>query len=151
LDGLAVALHSFRNGSSFGSSLQICINYRGDADSTAAITGQLCGAFYGFTSINLRLVNNALQWDDGENMFRAILLCPRFHLQAGEKTIDHDMEAINNGVGVSNILKEQGPQTEETQELSVEGIAGASSTNITKLANTHPKAQNSDSVKRKHI
>jgi len=81
MDGLAVALHCFRFGDSFETSLQKCINYRGDADSTGSITGQLCGAFYGFTAIQVKLVNNALQWDNGENLFRAILLCPQFHPQ----------------------------------------------------------------------
>jgi len=83
MDALAVGLHCFRFGDSFETSLQKCINYRGDADSTGSITGQLCGAFYGVTTIQVQLLNNALRWDNGENLFRAILLCPPFHPQNG--------------------------------------------------------------------
>jgi ADP-ribosyl-[dinitrogen reductase] hydrolase len=74
LDGFAVALHSFAHTSSFTDSLVKCINYRGDADSTGSICGQLAGAFYGADAIPAFLINSTLPWDDSDNIIRAVML-----------------------------------------------------------------------------
>ncbi len=78
LDGLALALHSFRHSNSFESCIMKCVNYRGDADSTGSVCGQMAGAFYGVSTIHRQLLNNAMQWDKSENIFRAIMLTTVF-------------------------------------------------------------------------
>ena len=65
-DALAIALNSFYHSSSFMSAVSKAINYRGDADTTGAITGQLAGAFYGYTSIDERAIKVLYTWDRGE-------------------------------------------------------------------------------------
>jgi ADP-ribosyl-[dinitrogen reductase] hydrolase len=81
LDGLAIAMNAFRNTHSFDSCMMKCINYRGDADSTGSICGQMAGAFYGVASIQIPLLNNALKWDNSENLLRAIMLTSQFRLK----------------------------------------------------------------------
>lgn len=81
LDGLAVALHAFHNTDSFVACLVKCINYRGDADSTAAVAGQLAGAFYGLSAIPTQLLQPIMRWDDGEHLLRALMVTPWFRHQ----------------------------------------------------------------------
>jgi ADP-ribosylglycohydrolase len=82
LDGLAVAMNAFRTTDSFVSCIQKCINYRGDADSTAAIAGQIAGAFYGVSTIPRRLLDASMRWDKSENMLRAIMLTSWFRAES---------------------------------------------------------------------
>lgn len=82
LDGLAVAMNAFRTTDSFVSCIQKCINYRGDADSTAAIAGQIAGAFYGISSVPRRLLDAAMRWDRSENLLRAIMLTSWFRAES---------------------------------------------------------------------
>jgi hypothetical protein len=108
LDGLAVALNAFAHSSSFPDCITKCINYRGDADSTGSIAGQLAGAFYVFDGIPAFLINPTLQWDDSENLIRSLMLTSwyreasaaerrAFFLESIDKTIaastDNDVEA----------------------------------------------------------
>ena len=74
MDGLAIALHCFYHSSSFDGALVHCINLLGDADTTAAITAQLCGAFYGKASITPQWLKWLQEWDDDETEMRAIAL-----------------------------------------------------------------------------
>ena len=73
-DGLAVALFSAYNTTNFDDAIQLCINHLGDADTTGAICGQICGAFYGFENINPILRRNLSLWDRNEIALRAVLL-----------------------------------------------------------------------------
>lgn len=73
-DGLAVALHSFYHTESFDNAIEKCVNFCGDADTTAAICGQLAGAFYGIDGICMVCISNLNKWDDNEFALRAILL-----------------------------------------------------------------------------
>jgi ADP-ribosylglycohydrolase len=82
LDGLAVAMNAFRTTDSFVSCIEKCINYRGDADSTASIAGQIAGAFYGVSSIPRRLLDTTMRWDRSENMLRAIMLTSWFRAES---------------------------------------------------------------------
>ena len=84
LDGLAVAMNAFRHTESFNSCMMKCINYRGDADSTGSICGQMAGAFYGVNSIQTPLLNNTLRWDNSENLLRAIMLTSQFRIKQRE-------------------------------------------------------------------
>uniref|UniRef100_A0A7S1AMQ4 ADP-ribosylglycohydrolase n=1 Tax=Noctiluca scintillans TaxID=2966 RepID=A0A7S1AMQ4_NOCSC len=75
IDGLAMALHSFYNTSNFNDAVRRCVNFLGDADSTASMVGQIAGAFYGIQGIRPELVDRLYQWDDdGEIECRAALL-----------------------------------------------------------------------------
>lgn len=74
LDGLAIALHSVAATDSFGGAIELCVNHLGDADSTAAICGQIVGALYGWRSIDARWKSQLHRWDDAEIALRAALL-----------------------------------------------------------------------------
>ena len=74
MDGLAVALHSLYNTRSFGGAVERCVNFMGDADTTAAICGQVAGAFYGLESIDPRFLELLSHWDNGDCVIRAVLL-----------------------------------------------------------------------------
>ena len=55
-----------------------CVNFLGDADSTAAICGEIAGALYGYTAaIDDRFKTQLLKWDDAEIALRAALLVAR--------------------------------------------------------------------------
>eukprot|EP00437_Effrenium_voratum_P031519 CAMPEP_0181403602 /NCGR_PEP_ID=MMETSP1110-20121109/3798_1 /TAXON_ID=174948 /ORGANISM="Symbiodinium sp., Strain CCMP421" /LENGTH=476 /DNA_ID=CAMNT_0023525903 /DNA_START=25 /DNA_END=1451 /DNA_ORIENTATION=+ len=66
LDGLALALWSVYNSSSFNEAVVKSVNLLGDADSHGSITGQLAGAFYGLSSIDKHFVDWVKRWDDCE-------------------------------------------------------------------------------------
>ena len=74
MDGLAMALHCFYNTSSFSEAVTRCVNFLGDADSTAAICGQIAGSFYGFSGIDTRFVERLERWDNKEVACKAVLL-----------------------------------------------------------------------------
>ena len=77
LDGLAIALHAVAATTSFSAAIERCVNFLGDADSTAAICGQIAGALYGYTAIDDRFKAQLLEWDDAEIALRAALLVAR--------------------------------------------------------------------------
>jgi len=75
IDGLAMALWSFYHTTSFAEAVVRTVNFLGDADTTAAICGQLAGAFYGYSAIDARWIRDLEQWDDRDTACRAALLC----------------------------------------------------------------------------
>ena len=85
-DGLAIALFSAYNTTNFDDAIQLCINHLGDADTTGAICGQICGAFYGYNSINPILKHNLSIWDRDETALRAVVL---YSLQQFDSGIDY--------------------------------------------------------------
>lgn len=99
LDGLAVALNSFSHTNSFSASLVKCINYRGDADSTGAICGQLAGAFYGCHTIPSFLIHSSIKWDDSENIIRALMLTSWYRQQVASDRIQYLIEAEGGARG----------------------------------------------------
>jgi ADP-ribosyl-[dinitrogen reductase] hydrolase len=74
MDGLAVALHSVYHTTSFDEAIEKCVNFLGDADSTAAVAGQLAGAIYGYSTINAKFIKDLQRWDDGDIALRGVLL-----------------------------------------------------------------------------
>lgn len=74
LDGLALALHAVSRTRSFDEAVVRCANHLGDADSTAAIAGQIAGALYGYSAIDPRLLARLARWDGGETALRGALL-----------------------------------------------------------------------------
>jgi len=77
IDGLAVALWSFYHTTSFEGAVVRSINFLGDADTNAAICGQLAGAFYGYSAIDERWIRDLEKWDNSDTACRAALLCVR--------------------------------------------------------------------------
>jgi ADP-ribosylglycohydrolase len=74
MDGLAVALHCVYHTESFMNAIARCVNFLGDADSTAAICGQIAGAIYGVDAMDERLIGAVETWDSGDIALRAALL-----------------------------------------------------------------------------
>jgi len=74
MDGLAIALWGFYNTSTFHEAVVRCVNCLGDADTTAAICGQLAGAFYGYEAVPERWLRRLERWDDQDVACRAVLL-----------------------------------------------------------------------------
>ena len=74
LDGMALALWAFYHTSSFDEAVVKSVNLLGDADSHGSITGQLAGAFYGYSSISPKFVEWVTRWDDHEFACRGALL-----------------------------------------------------------------------------
>jgi ADP-ribosylglycohydrolase len=81
IDGLAVALHSVYHATDFSSAIERCVNFLGDADTTAAIAGQIAGALWGWQGIDARLKEQLLRWDDGEIALRAAALMAQARAQ----------------------------------------------------------------------
>ncbi|WP_160289716.1 ADP-ribosylglycohydrolase family protein [Novosphingobium pentaromativorans] len=63
MDALAMALHCVWSTSSFSDAVLKCANLGGDADTTAAITGQIAGAIYGASAIPTDWIETILRWD----------------------------------------------------------------------------------------
>eukprot|EP00927_Polykrikos_kofoidii_P062538 TRINITY_DN57354_c0_g1_i1.p1 TRINITY_DN57354_c0_g1~~TRINITY_DN57354_c0_g1_i1.p1 ORF type:complete len:686 (-),score=100.59 TRINITY_DN57354_c0_g1_i1:26-2083(-) len=83
IDGLAVALWSFYHTGSFMEAITRCVNFLGDADTTAAICGQLAGAFYGYDAIDERCIEDLEVWDDMDVACRGALLYVHRELVSG--------------------------------------------------------------------
>jgi ADP-ribosyl-[dinitrogen reductase] hydrolase len=77
IDGLAVALWAVYNTRSFDEAVVKSVNVHGDADSHGSITGQIAGAFYGYSQINRTFLDWLKRWDDNETAVKALLL---YHL-----------------------------------------------------------------------
>lgn len=73
MDGLAMALHAVATTSCFHEAIERAANFLGDADTVAAIAGQLAGAFYGYSSIDPRYTAALRTWDHDEIACRAAL------------------------------------------------------------------------------
>jgi ADP-ribosyl-[dinitrogen reductase] hydrolase len=71
MDALNAALHCVHATDSFAAAVAKAVNMRGDADSVAAVTGQLAGAIYGANSIPQDWVAQVEQWDGGSIATRA--------------------------------------------------------------------------------
>uniref|UniRef100_A0A7S0AEC3 ADP-ribosylglycohydrolase n=1 Tax=Pyrodinium bahamense TaxID=73915 RepID=A0A7S0AEC3_9DINO len=74
IDGLAVALWSFYHTRSFMEAVVRCVNFLGDADTMAAMCGQLAGAFYGYGAIDQRCIDAMEVWDNKDIACRGALL-----------------------------------------------------------------------------
>jgi ADP-ribosyl-[dinitrogen reductase] hydrolase len=78
LDALAMALYCVRSTASFNEAIVRCINFLGDADTTAAITAQIAGAFYGCEGIQAEWRRDLETWDGGGGFeLRAVCLAVR--------------------------------------------------------------------------
>jgi len=75
MDGLAMALHILWKTSSFSEAVLKAANLRGDADTVAAIVGQIGGSYYGCSSIPNEWKKTVMKWDNHEIALRAHKLC----------------------------------------------------------------------------
>jgi len=74
MDGLAMALHILWVTNSFSEAILKAVNLRGDADTVAAIAGQIAGSFYGCSTIPKEWKETVMKWDGGEIALRAFRL-----------------------------------------------------------------------------
>merc|ERR1711879_283264 len=65
MDALCMSLHCVWTTRSFESAVVKAVNLRGDADTIAAITGQIAGAFYGVSAIPESWLASVQRWDRG--------------------------------------------------------------------------------------
>jgi len=80
MDALAMALHCVWTTRSFEDAVLKAVNFRGDADTVGAVTGQIAGALYGASSIPEKWVSAVQRWDGGGSIaLRAAKLCARDH------------------------------------------------------------------------
>merc|ERR1712039_207538 len=68
------ALHCVYHTDNFMAAVTKCVNFLGDADSTGSVTGQLAGAFYGFSQIDDRCIANLNEWDENQVALRGAML-----------------------------------------------------------------------------
>jgi len=79
MDALAMALHCVYTTTSFEDAVTKAASRGGDADTVAAITGQIAGAIYGLANIPKQWRNEVQQWDrGGEIVLRAVILSHPF-------------------------------------------------------------------------
>mmetsp|Transcript_17401 Transcript_17401/g.35535 ORF Transcript_17401/g.35535 Transcript_17401/m.35535 type:complete len:537 (+) Transcript_17401:150-1760(+) len=88
-DGLAMALWSVYHTKSFDTAIERCVNLLGDADSTAAVCGQIAGAIYGVEGVGNSFIKELEVWDGGDTKLKAGLL---YHLAS-----KHAMEEASIG------------------------------------------------------
>ena len=81
MDGLAMALHILWTTSSLSDAILKAVNLRGDADTVAAITGQIGGCYYGCSSIPNDWKKTVMKWDNHEIALRAYRLYHKKLLQ----------------------------------------------------------------------
>lgn len=75
MDGLCMALHCIWTTNSFTDAIIKSANMCGDADSVTSVTGQLAGALYGASDINVDWIRAVQQWDgNGDISLRAYRL-----------------------------------------------------------------------------
>ena len=74
MDCLAMALHCVHVTDSLESALLHAANLCGDADTVAAVTGQIAGAIYGASAVPRSWRQHLQRWDDGDIPRRAWLL-----------------------------------------------------------------------------
>ncbi len=84
MDALAMALHCVYHTSSATAAIVRCVNFCGDADTTGAITAQLCGAFYGLGALEPAWLAHLHRWDERQIELRAVCLVHARALEAAE-------------------------------------------------------------------
>ena len=74
MDAMAMALHILWSTDSLPAAVLRAVNLRGDADTLAAIVGQIGGCFYGCSAIPVEWKRTVMQWDGNEIALRAARL-----------------------------------------------------------------------------
>ena len=105
---------------SFTSAVEKSINLLGDADTTAAITGQLAGALYGYRSIDPALVAAVERWDP--NSYIALRGALLFHCRSS-----NIMDGGGGGGGGGGAVGGSGGASSSIVGSTVNGYGGGSS------------------------
>jgi ADP-ribosylglycohydrolase len=74
MDCMAMALHILYHTTSFQQAIDVASKLCGDADTVAAVVGQMAGAFYGFTTFPPEWMDNLYKYDHGEIAIRTLIL-----------------------------------------------------------------------------
>lgn len=74
MDCMAMALHILYHTTSFKQAITVASKLCGDADTVAAVVGQIAGAFYGFSTFPQKWLDDLYKYDRGEIAIRAFLL-----------------------------------------------------------------------------
>jgi len=74
MDNLSMALHCVWTTTSFSAAVLKAANLCGDADTVAAVVGQLAGAIYGASAVPSKWQKQLNCWDDGDIALKAWLL-----------------------------------------------------------------------------
>uniref|UniRef100_A0A7S0A1A8 ADP-ribosyl-[dinitrogen reductase] hydrolase n=1 Tax=Pyrodinium bahamense TaxID=73915 RepID=A0A7S0A1A8_9DINO len=77
MDNLSMALHCVWTTDSFKSAVLKAANVCGDADTVAAVAGQLAGAIYGASQVPKPWLEHLEAWDSGDILLKAWLLYHR--------------------------------------------------------------------------
>merc|ERR1719401_2286486 len=111
MDCLAMALHCVHMTSSFEDALLRAANLCGDADTVAAVVGQLAGAMYGESAIPKLWLQHISRWDTGDIRVRACLL---FGLDAPVAPGTHEQPDGVSWTTVESAVNEEVCVTAET-------------------------------------
>eukprot|EP00746_Dinoflagellata_sp_MGD_P056355 gnl/MRDRNA2_/MRDRNA2_244129_c0_seq1.p1 gnl/MRDRNA2_/MRDRNA2_244129_c0~~gnl/MRDRNA2_/MRDRNA2_244129_c0_seq1.p1 ORF type:complete len:297 (+),score=65.85 gnl/MRDRNA2_/MRDRNA2_244129_c0_seq1:67-891(+) len=79
MDNMAMALHCVWSTESYAEAVLKAANKRGDADTVAAVAGQMAGAIYGASAVPRAWREHLEHWDNGGVALRAWLLYHRHH------------------------------------------------------------------------
>ncbi len=74
MDCMAMALHILYHTTSFQQAIDVASKLCGDADTVAAVVGQMAGAFYGFITFPQQWMDNLHKYDHGEIAIRTYIL-----------------------------------------------------------------------------
>ena len=94
MDAVAMALHCVWSTDSFAAAVLKAANLRGDADSVAAVAGQVAGAFYGIDAVPRAWVATIARWDAYTIALRAYRL---FHgIWWSPSEVDNDKQDFDD-------------------------------------------------------
>ena len=118
MDALAMALHCVHATSTYRDAVLLAANMRGDADTVAAVTGQLAGALYGLSAIPAAWVAAVERWDGGGSIAdRAHCLFQRVALGAEEE------EEQSGGCGEGGGAASAGAATASSSTAAVSDLS----------------------------
>ena len=116
MDATAMALHCVWSTDSFSSAILKAANMCGDADTVAAVTGQIAGAFYGVQQLPEEWITTVSKWDGYEIGLRAYRL---FH-----KKWWHESELLDSNAFAASDVETK--EEDESKEILNEPHDGAS-------------------------
>ena len=81
MDALAMALHIFHHTKTFEDAIKIACFLKGDADSVAAVVGQIAGAYYGVQYIPNKWIQKIVNIQGGKDLIKRALILMRLKKQ----------------------------------------------------------------------
>jgi len=110
MDCLAMALHCVHWTRSFEEALLHAANLCGDADTVAAVTGQIAGAIYGASAIPARWKHIVERWDAEDTSVRAWLL---FTTEPSKNVAEHEQPDGKTWTSSNQEAQPEDPELEE--------------------------------------